>query len=78
MLAMMLQDLQCLGKLVVPVAVVAPVEMRMVWVARVPTVTEELPVVVEDPGCACVCLVMLVLRWSCECATGSVWRRTTR
>ena len=50
MLAMMLQDLQCLGKLVVPVAVVAPVEMRIVWVARVQTVREELPVVVEEGG----------------------------
>ena len=48
MLAKMLQDLQCLGKLAVPVEVVAPVEMRIVWVARVQTVREELLVVVED------------------------------
>jgi len=62
-----------------PVAMlVAQAEKLEVRAAQVQAWMEASPVVLEDHRRACVCLVMLVLQWTCGCATGSVWRRTTR
>ena len=73
----MSEDVQCLEKLVVSVLVVALVKMPVNKVSRFQSVTEELPATVEEPGCACAWLAIVVLLRSLECASGICWRRTT-
>ena len=52
-------------------------QLEALW-CQSQAVMEESLVVLQDPGCACVCLVMLVLQWDYGCAVDNVGRCTIR